>query len=111
MAGTQTWEVEGVATVELGVGQNGPAFSFDCNTTANNGSQIVWIREDVSSTLQLTTLTNGKRLEFGIPEYPDLGVYFCVDGSTGEQTALNITNSKCASLIFKLLLLQNLVLL
>ena len=93
----QSWEVEGVASVEIGSDETSPAFFFDCNTTANDGSEIVWAREVVPIDKTQTSIENGKRLEFGKPDPEDLGVYICVDQATGEQVSLNITSCKCTA--------------
>ena len=96
MIGVTVWQVEGVATVEIGSGGASPSFFFDCNTTANDGSGIVWTREVVPIDFMQTEVNNGRRLEFGMPDPEDLGVYICTDQTTNEQVSLNITSSKCA---------------
>ena len=96
----EKWEVKGVATVEVSVGENGPAFTFDCNTTENDGTEILWVRDQTDMYIQQSLLSNGMRLEFGRPYYEDLGLYYCVDQATGERVALNITDGKCAAISF-----------
>ena len=89
-----------MATVELVTDEsnNAPAFMFVCNTTANNGEEIQWVT-DVGP-IDQTSLSNGKRLEFGRPNLEDLGVYYCFDQATHEQVALNITDGQCVMFFF-----------
>ena len=81
-----------MATVQLDTdgSDSSPVFTFDCNTTANNGAEILWVSE--VGQIDQTPLAHGKRLEFGRPRYEDLGVYYCIDRATGDQVALNITD-------------------
>ena len=68
---------------------------FDCNTTLNNGSGVRWTRVDGSHLgLTVRSLTNGKRLDAGVPMYQNLGNYSCWDEGTDERLTLVITDSK-----------------
>ena len=85
--------MEGVATVELGA-DDAPTFLFDCNTTVGDGSGISWYRELSTHNFAIEDIQNGKRLNLASVQYQDLGVYVCMDASTGDELRINITNSK-----------------
>ena len=90
--------VVGIATVELGESlASRPTYYFDCITTRNNGSGIMWDR--LSTTNRFEVVRNpdgstGKRLNAGGIDYPDLDIYICSDQYSNDVATVNITACK-----------------
>ena len=101
-----TFEVFGVASVELEAGSSGgnrPTYVFDCNTTLNNGTGITWPYDGEAPRFQIDPIpnsSNGKRLSTSGITVSDLGVYNCLDTYTNINVSINITQGEviCLSL-------------
>ena len=93
------YEVIGLASIELEAGSSNarPTYFFDCSTTLNNGSGIMWLYNGDAprfGVAAIPTSTNGKRLSAsGITE-SDLGLYNCVDTYTNTNVSINITQGE-----------------
>lgn len=101
-----TFEVIGLASVELGAGPSGaspPTYVFDCNTTLNNGANITWHYNSEAPRFGIGPIPNspnGRRLSTSGITTSDLGVYTCLDTYTNTNVSINITQGErlCSSL-------------
>lgn len=93
-----TFQVVGIATVELGGNPAGrPTYFFDCITTRNNGSGIMWERMSTPHQFDVGPIPDGsagKRLNAGGIDYPDLDIYTCSDQYSDDVISVNITACK-----------------
>ena len=95
----KTFEVIGLASVELEAGPSGsrPTYFFDCNTTLNNGTGITWPYDGEAPRFQVEPIPNspnGKRLSISGITTSDLGVYTCLDSYTNTNVSINITQGE-----------------
>ena len=93
------FSVVGIATVELGGNPaSRPTYFFDCITTRNNGSGIMWERMSTEHRFQVGDIPGdqlaGKRLNAGGIDYPDLDIYICSDRYSDDVISVNITACK-----------------
>ena len=91
--------VVGIATVELGGSlASRPTYFFECITTRNNGSGIVWDRLSTTNRFSVRDIprngSSGKRLDAGGIDYPDLDIYICSDQYSDDVASVNITACK-----------------
>ena len=95
---TTSWRVTGVASVDFPGGTNNqpPSYALFCNTTANNGSQIIWRREDTALEFSVRSFGNGARMELRQSEitHARLGIYICEDKATGEVLRVKLTDGE-----------------
>ena len=93
----QIVRVVGIATVELNAGIT---YYFDCITDRNNGSGLVWVRQNSHHRFEVESIPNGspgKRLWMVNVEFRDLDVYICSDGYYIEDVMfINITGGECS---------------
>jgi hypothetical protein len=76
-----------------------PTYFFDCITTRNNGSGIMWERLSAPNELNVGDIPEGlgvagKRLNAGGIDYPDLDIYICSDQFSDDVISVNITACK-----------------
>ena len=88
--------VQGLATVELVA--NGPTYYLDCNTSRNDGSEILWRRIGGHNRFLISNIASSasKRLNLARLSESDLGLYECFDNqsSAGDRAIVNITTGK-----------------
>ena len=86
--------VERLATITIG-GSPPRHFAINCISTSNDGSTILWSRDDGTS-LHLTQkyIVNGVQLDLANAKSSDLTVYRCTESNTMEIVTINVTNGK-----------------
>ena len=93
----ETFDVEGVATVQIG-GESPPLYYLHCIRSNATREGLTWTRETGQLNLMFTiddTITNALRLQMINVQHSDLGVYVCTDTNTGDFVRLNVTGGEC----------------
>lgn len=97
----ESYSVVGIATVELdGDPASSLTYYFDCITTQNNGSGLMWTKMRTQNRFEVQTIPDGspgKRLNASGIGYHDLDAYVCSDTTSNDVASINITG--CESIL------------
>ena len=89
------YSVVGIATVELsGDPASRPTYYFDCKTTRNNASGLMWTKMNNQTRFEVQVIPDGspgKRLNASGIGYHDLDKYVCSDTTSNDVASINIT--------------------
>ena len=95
----ETFEVKGVATVEINAANHlMPTYFFDCTTTLNNSNALTWTYQGGDNRFEVESIPTreqeGVRMDVGTISANDLGVYTCLDTSTNTSNSITITQGR-----------------